>query len=115
MGKKKVEYIPNPLCACGCKQEVRIPTNKYIIGHSTKMLFPHPPDWHKLAIRMWKLGWQYKEIAEHFGVSKGRVSQVIGDYNFMENRSPEIIELHRINDEEKKKRSEVIRRRVKED
>lgn len=112
----KVEHPwrkPNRKCACGCGQEVRLPENKYVLGHSGPRKGSR--DWQRYAVRMWKLGWKYQEIADHFGLSKSRVNQVISDEIWMENRPPWILEMHKRNEKERAKKSVIQHRPNKEE
>lgn len=66
----------NPLCACGCGVQVKMPQNKYILGHAGIMRRKMTADSVTKAREMLKEGVSQSKVAAHFGVSQSTIHEI---------------------------------------
>jgi hypothetical protein len=68
-----VEIQTNPLCACGCGQEVARPWNRFIFGHSQQKLGSNDIVFAKCLLMA---GIAQHRIADLLGVSQGTICSI---------------------------------------
>src|ERR1700728_540084 len=79
----------NPDCQCGCGLEVRLPTNRFIVGHGAKWKRALTDEDAAEARRMFGFGETKAAIAKHFRISLVTLKVRVFTHGYMPMARPE--------------------------